>query len=271
MNTYFGIFEKLYNRLDSFTEEGYYGPTMSDFMRETAWDQVWDIPSLVNHMPDKSESQILDLGTGDGRIIKRLFDAGVSANFIGIDESAAAEENFSSRQNQHGFSARFINANFLDYDYPNITADLAIFGSVSVNSLNSVAAVSKLFTTVPNGLKSTGRLVLSVYTDSALKQFPKLDGVLDVTPYQTASGNNRIMWRGLSYKGTEFIHNAFVARDAEGKDPVLCSALERVWSESDLTQIASAYGWSPVLRTVSSVADGGAEGFDVATLSFSKN
>lgn len=268
---FFGVFKKLSDRLEKFEIESYYGPTMSDFTRDSAWEQTWDIASLCEHVPSAPESFVVDLGTGDGRLIKRLSDVGVRARFLGVDDSEAVERRFMIRQQETGFPGTFRRANFLTgltLDHP---ADAAIFGSVSINSLHTIDLLAQLFDAGSRLLKAGAPLILSVYTDEATLSFPDLDGVLDITPYTTADGVGRLMWRGLEYRGTVFRHNAFVDRSAEGMASVLCWERERVWSESDLLHVANACGWRPLHRTLSSVADGGAEGFDVATISFVRN
>lgn len=265
---FFGVFKKLADRLMNFEIESYYGPTMSDFTRDSAWEQTWDIASLREHVPSASEAFVVDLGTGDGRLIKRLTDAGVRASFLGVDDSEAVERRFAIRQRETGFPGTFRRANFLtdlELDRP---ADAAVFGSVSINSLHTVELLVQLFEAGSRLLRPGAPLILSVYTDEATLSFPDLDGVLDVTPYTTVDGIDRLIWRGLEFKGAAFRHNAFVDRTAEDLPSVLCWERERVWSESDLLHVAKAAGWDPRHRTLSSVADGGAEGFDVATVSF---
>lgn len=264
----FGVFARLADRLEKVELESYYGPTMSDFTRDSAWEQTWDIASLQQHVPTDPGATVLDLGTGDGRLIKRLNDVGVLAEFIGIDSSESAAHRFAVRQKEYGFPATFRLADFLGDLSVDKPADAAIFGSVSINSLHTIDLLARLFTAAARLLRPQAPLILSVYTDEATTSFPGLDGVLDVTPYTTADGLDRLIWRGLEFKGTAFRHNAFVDRTAEGLSSVLCWERERVWSESDLLHIARSLGWRPQNRTLSSVADGGAEGFDVATISF---
>ena len=267
-NNFFDVFSQISNAVANLEIESYYGPTMSDFMRDINWDQTFDIESLSAHIPSSENSIVIDLGTGDGRIIKRLTDAGIKAQFIGVDSSLAVARRFEARQTEYGFPGTFIQANFLD-GIPSVApADGAVFGSVSINCLNSIEVLSQLFTAATAFLKPEAPLILSCYTDAAMKLFPSLDGVLNAEPYITEDGNRRLMWRGLKYEGTEFLHNAFVDRTAEGLASVLCWERERVWFESDLRQIAQLNGWKPTLRTVSSVSGGGADGFEVATISF---
>lgn len=265
---FFGVFQRLADRLDNVQIESYYGPIMTDFTRDSAWEQIWDIASLREHVPHVPEAFVVDLGTGDGRLIKRLTDVGVRAEFLGIDSSEAAGRQFRRRQEEHGFPGVFRQGDFLSDGCAGRPADAAMFGSVSINGLHTIELLSRLFAAGNRLLRPTAPLVLSVYSDEATGSFPDLDGVLDVTPYMTAQGAVRLMWRGLRYTGTAFCHNAFVDRSAEGLPSVLCWERERVWSESELLHIAGALGWWPRHRSVASVEDGGAEGLDVITLSF---
>lgn len=264
----FGVFERLAERLGVVEFESYYGPTMSEFTRESAWDQVWDIAALRELLPPKPSSHIIDLGTGDGRIIKRLTDLGVEAQFLGVDNSPAARDQFNRRQAATGFPGEFVLGDFLDGWRPDELADAVIFGSVSINGLHTIGLLSRLFSAAREMLAADGLLILSAYTDESTLGFPKLDGVLDCVPYQTVDGNTRLMWRGLQYTGTAFRHNAFIDRAAEGLPSVICWERERVWSESELCDVAFANGWTMRQRSVSSVPDGGANGFEVATISF---
>jgi len=242
---------------------------MSDYMRETNWRQTWDIPALVEHMPTTPEPLIVDLGTGDGRILKNLAERGVPGRFVGIDSSEAAENHFSRRKQEFGFPGEFVYADFMNPEFAfSEPVDAAIFGSVSVNCLNTIDSLVQLFHSADRLLAPRGSLILSVYTDEAAKQLINLDGVLDVDPYVSETGAERLMWRGLRLRGTDFLHNAFVDRHAEGLPSVICWERERAWSESDVTEIASAVGWKTSIRNISSVAEGGADGYEVATLSF---
>ncbi|WP_162989422.1 class I SAM-dependent methyltransferase [Glutamicibacter nicotianae] len=268
----FGVFRKIADRVEGIKFESYYGPAMSDFMRDTAWEQTWDIPSLLAHFPEANEELLVaDLGTGDGRIIKRLQDAGINSQFVGIDTSEAAHLRFLKRQKENGFSAHFLLADFLMDKTKLEEYDIAFFGSVSINGLHSISLLRSLFDSAQGFLKDGGTLILSVYTDDAVEKFPELNGVLDVTPYSSESGESRLMWRGLQYEGSAFRHNAYVEGAAGDASGVICWERERVWSETELLEIAALAGWKSIRRSVSSVADGGAEGFEVATLSFTRS
>lgn len=263
----FGAFAHLQKELPSYQLEGHYDATLSDFMRDSAWDQTWDVDSLASHL-DIHDKLIVDLGVGDGRLIKRLQDYGIDADFVGIDSSDAAYERFKNKQNKHGFSGKFIKKNFITEEIPAQNVDFIYFGSVSINCLTSIEAVAKLFENVKISLSENGRFALSVYTESSIKRFPDLDGILTPDTYITENGAHRIIWRGLKYEAPYLTHNAFIDRRAEGLDPVLCTNYERIWVEEDIVDIAHILGWSMCKRSISHVGDGGAMGYEVATISF---
>lgn len=270
VHDFFGAFEHLQNDLNSYQIEGHYDDTLSDFMRDSAWDQTWDVKALSEHI-DKQDRKIVDLGAGDGRLMKRLQDLGVEAEFLGVDSSSAAHNRFLKKQKEFKFKGKYLEFDFIENEIPFTNIDFIYFGSVSINCLTSINIVSKLFKNIEHCLSSNGRFSVSVYTKSSIESFPKLDGILTPEPYTTEEGKERIIWRGLKYNAPYLTHNAFVDRRAEGLDPVLCTNYERIWVEEDIIDIARILDWKVIHRNISYVGDGGAEGYEVATLSFSKN
>lgn len=265
-----GVFARLAKELDEFQEEGHYDATLSDFMRDSAWDQVWDVDSLYSHV-HADDKVIVDFGVGDGRLIKRLQDKGVTAEFIGIESSVAAMNMFEYKKQQYNFSGKFINKNFITDDLHLKNVDFVYFGSVSINCLISIESVAKLFMAAENIISTKGRFALSVYPKKSIDVFLELDGVLSPESYVTEKGDKRIIWRGLLYNVPYLTHNAFVDRKSENLLPVLCTNFERIWHEDDIVDIARMLNWSSVKRTLSYVGDGGAEGYEVSTHSFVKD
>lgn len=267
---YFGAFKKLQNDLETFQAEGYYDETLSEFMRDTSWQQSWDVESLSEHV-NENDHVIVDLGVGDGRLIKQLQDGGTNSTFIGVNSSPSARNRFLKRQEECNFNGEFILADFISDKIPLNNVDFVYFGAISVNGLTTIKNVSKIFSNVERCMSSVGRFAISVYTNSSVSRFPELNGILTPEIYTTESGKERIIWRGLKYEAPFLIHNSFIDRRSEGLEPVLCSHHERIWREQDITEIANILGWTVAYRNISQVGDGGAQGYEVATISFSKN
>lgn len=267
-NLLFGQFEVLANSLSRFKLEGNYGPSMQEFFRDLSWAQEWDIPALLPEAQALgAEDVILDLGTGDGRILYRLLEHGVKARMTGIDNSTTMQKEFSQRMTDQHPSAAFFLQSFFNLDAWADRVALAVFGCVSVNCLIHENELKGLFDSVKVALRFGGLFAIAVYTDQAATDLHQLDGVLAADVY-TSEGGEQVAWRGMRVRNSLITHNAYFApADIDGAH-VLCADEERVWKESEVLKIAEGLGWVLRRRGISSVGDGGAEGAEVATLFF---
>lgn len=270
MDKFFGPFSWIADSNKNLQHEGHYGPTMSHFMKDTSWNQEWDIKALSESITTIPESKILDIGCGDGRIAYRLQQNGAQGIFYGIDLSEAAYKSYQSRASEFKIFEEYIQGDIFSHPF-STDFDVAYIGSVSINCFTDINSVFELIRKAKEITCPTGVLVVSAFTSESEKKIRNISGTISAENYIGETGKEQLMWRGFHYDPPFIRHNSYVDdHRADGVVATLMSSVERLWIDKDIVDIAKIAGWNLRSTIPCYVGDGGAEGLEVSTLTFHK-
>ncbi|MFJ2821932.1 class I SAM-dependent methyltransferase [Streptomyces toxytricini] len=258
----FGPFLAIQRQFPDIPLLSYYDADFFAYSREAAWPQEWDVPALARLAARVAPHTVVDVGCSDGRILWHLRRHGIGSRHIGLDASASARKSFEERfAGETGVSFRHV-----DVTAPEETpaeADLAVMGSVTVNSFRTREQLAGLLGFLHHMLRSGGHAAFLVYQDHVADLFRALGRAMDAVPFTDDSGRRRLIWRGIDFRlehDHDLRQNYFIQYD-DRFPGVLGLVRERVWTTSEVVAEATARGFELVAKDLAVVDDGGAEGW----------
>ncbi|MBH5316845.1 class I SAM-dependent methyltransferase [Paenibacillus sp. GSMTC-2017] len=129
------------------------------YMERRAWKEnandTLEKPVVRELLGEVSGKKILDLGCGDAKFAKELFDLGCE-NYIGIEGSTNMIE--LATESLEGLNGAVIQATMEDWEYPESSFDLVI----SRLALHYIEDIDGLFKKIHQTLKPNGVIVFSI-------------------------------------------------------------------------------------------------------------
>ncbi|OEJ93160.1 class I SAM-dependent methyltransferase [Streptomyces thermolilacinus] len=259
----FGPFLAIQRQFPGIPLLSYYDADFFAYSRDAAWPQEWDVPALARLASQVAPSTVVDVGCSDGRILWHLRRRGIGAHHIGLDTSVAARASFEERfAGESGVHFRHLDVTAADG--PAVEADLAVMGSVTVNSFRTHRDLDRLLGFLHGVLRPGGHAAFLVYQDHVPGLFRELGRAMDAVPFRDADGNRRLIWRGIDFapeRDNDLRQNYFIQYDDDRFPGVLGLVRERVWTTSEVLAAVGGHGFDLVAQDIAVVDDGGAEGW----------
>ena len=118
----------------------------------------------------KNNDKIIDLGSSTGTFLIELSKKIENLNLIGIDNSPAMVKKANLKAKAFGSNAKFIEADFLEYDFSNSNAVIANYTIQFIRPLKREKLIQKIY----NSLKNQGIFLMSEKLISENKKLNKI-------------------------------------------------------------------------------------------------
>lgn len=271
----FGVFNRILNELgdevimrDSLYS-GIFCEYVADLNRRVTWDQELVMSGIKKAGINVDSGLIIDMCCGDGRLARYLHREGYMT--AGIDNSISQIEK----------------AKLLDQSYESCTIDWRVADLLDSNtfrkvckgwnvvaatttaaSINCFCTIDQLRLFLKNAQEVLGDLggkflLLPVFSDEAIQYFEKsFHGQVTCHPFKTSDKESFIAWTSLLFeKETRSLLQPTLATVPGEQGRLLyefCFAVDRIWTSTEVLEVATSEGLKELFSLPSTVVGGGA-------------
>lgn len=258
----FGPFAAIHDEHPDCHISPYYEGVFFEYARDAPATQTWDLAVYDSVVAATGARRILDLGCGAGRITSHLAKRQDVERVAGLDNSLAAAEAFHQMLGAHE-KISFIHS---DIAYPegNADFDLAILGNLNINCFLNPEEVKAAFRGVKTHLAAGGQLLVLVFTPEVAETFPTAG--MDAVAFTDAQNCTRLIWRAMQFDpATSILQRNYFIEGRDGERIIFPGVLgvcrERIWTVSEILQLADDTDYRCVDSTTHCLEGGNADGW----------